>query len=133
MLCVRRMQLSELPNLSAAVVVESAPLWVVWDMVNAGQYDLAVVVRANGAVWGVVRRDAIQRLAARVPEAPVKMVPMRRALEISSATALHDALALLGDDDIEALLLERPGTQTYSVLLRDQLEQAMEPMALAVG
>ncbi len=120
------MQLAQLANLSAAVVVESAPLWVVWDMVNAGNYDLVVVVRGNGAVCGVVRRGVIERLAPRLPEAPVKMVPMRRALTVASTTALRDALTLLGDDDVEALLLERPDSQTFSVLLRDELERALE-------
>lgn len=131
MLWRTRMELHELPNQSAAVVVESAPLWVVWDMVTAGRYDLVVVVQENGALRGVVPKDAVERLAARVPEAPIKMVPMQRALVVSAVTPLPDALALLGRDDVGALLLERPGSREFTALTRNELAEP-ERQALAV-
>lgn len=131
MLVCTRMELHELPRQSAAVVVESAPLWVVWDMVTAGRYDLVVVVQENGVVRGVVPRDAVERLATRVPEAPVKMVPMQRALVVSAMTPLPDALALLGRDDIGALLLERPGSREFTALTLNELPEP-EQHAIAV-
>lgn len=133
MLCASRMELPDLPNHSSTTVVDSAPLWVVCDMLNAGGYELAVVVNAAGAVRGVVPRDVVERLSARVPEAPMKMVPMRRALVISSETSMRDAVALLSNDDVEALLLERSGARGFTALVRDDLPAASEPeRAIAV-
>lgn len=133
MLCGRRMELPDLPNHSATTVVDSAPLWVVCDMLRAGGYELAVVVNDVGAVRGVVPRDAVERLSARVPEAPMKMVPMRRALVISSETTMRDAISLLSNDDVEALLLERSGARGFTALVRDDLPATEpEPRAIAV-
>lgn len=104
---------------SAAVVVESAPLWVVADMVQAGQYDVVLVLNENQNVLGLVRSDAVLRLSPRLPEAPVRMLPLQRVMEVDESMTLEEARALLEDEGLDALLIEKPMLQGWIVLLRD--------------
>lgn len=106
---------------AAAVVVESAPLWVVSDMVQAGLFEVVLVLNEDQSVMGLVRRDAVLRLAPRLPEAPVRMLPMQRVLEVPEGITMTDARVLLGDESIDALLIEKSVLQGWSVLLRETL------------
>ncbi len=103
---------------SAAVVVESAPLWVVADMLQAGRFEVVLVLNEDQTVLGLVRRDAVMRLAPRLPEAPVRMLPMQRVVEVAESTSLPEARAVLNDETIDALLIEKSMLQGWSVLLR---------------
>ena len=106
---------------SAAVVVESAPLWVVADMVQAGRYDVVLVLNEDQAVLGLVRSDAVLRLSPRLPEAPVRMLPLQRVVEVKDTMTLQDARRLLEDDSVDALLIEKPLMQGWIVLMRDDV------------
>jgi hypothetical protein len=112
---------------SAAVVVESAPLWVVADMVQAGRYDVVLVLDEAQAVMGLVRSDAVLRLSPRLPEAPVRMLPLQRVMEVKDTVTLSEARLLLEDDGLDALLIEKPMLQGWTVLLRDALLAESEP------
>jgi len=114
----------------AAVVVESAPLWVVSDMVQNGHYDVVIVMSEDDEVLGLLRRDAVLRLAPRLPEAPVRMLPLQRALEIEEATTLSQARALFDlDEEVQALLIEKPMMQGWTVLLRESVEELRREVA----
>lgn len=104
---------------TTAVVVESAPLWVVADMVQAGRYEVVLVLSESQSVLGLVRSDAVLRLSPRLPEAPVRMLPLQRALVVDSSISLSDAQLLLEDESVDALLIEKPLLQGWTVLLRD--------------
>jgi len=105
---------------SAAVVVESAPLWVVSDMVQAGRYDVVLVLNEDQAVLGLLRSDAVLRLSPRLPEAPVRMLPLQRVLEVKEEVTLEDARSLLRDDEnLDALLIEKPMLQGWVVVMRE--------------
>ena len=104
---------------SAAVVVESAPLWVVADMVQAGHYDVVLVINDAHAVLGLLRSDAVLRLSPRLPEAPVRMLPLQRVMEVQANVTLDEARLLLEDESLDALLIEKPMLQGWTVLLRD--------------
>ena len=104
---------------SAAVVVESAPLWVVADMVQAGQYEVVLVLNEDQTVLGLLRSDAVLRLSPRLPEAPVRMLPLQRVMEVKDSMTLEEARALLEDHTLDALLIETPLLQGWIVLLRD--------------
>lgn len=105
---------------SAAVVVESAPLWVVSDMVQAGHYDVVLVLNEDQAVLGLLRSDAVLRLSPRLPEAPVRMLPLQRVLEVKEEVSLEDARTLLRDDEnLDALLIEKPMLQGWVVVMRE--------------
>lgn len=106
---------------SAAVVVESAPLWVVADMVQAGRFDVVLVLNEDQTVLGLVRRDAVMRLSPRLPEAPVRMLPMQRVVEVPAAISLLDARELLEDETVDGLLIEKSVLQGWSVLLREDV------------
>ncbi len=104
---------------SAAVVVESAPLWVVADMVQAGQYEVVLVLNEDQEVLGMLRSDAVLRLSPRLPEAPVRMLPLQRVMEVRAGLTLREAQHLLRDETLDALLIEKPMLQGWIVMLRD--------------
>ena len=104
---------------SAAVVVESAPLWVVADMVQAGQYEVVLVLNEDQAVLGMLRCDAVLRLSPRLPEAPVRMLPLQRVVEVKASLSLWEARQILKDHTVDALLIEKPMLQGWIVMLRD--------------
>jgi hypothetical protein len=122
--------LSAHASTSAAVVVESAPLWVVADMVQAGHYDVVLVLSEDQQVLGLVRSDAVLRLAPRLPEAPVRMLPLQRVLEVSDSITLSHARDLLADD-VDALLIEKPLLQGWVVLLRDSVLDEQPQLSVA--
>ncbi len=106
---------------SAAVVVESAPLWVVADMVQAGQYDVILVLNEDQVVLGLLRSDAVLRLSPRLPQAPVRMLPLQRVMEVKDTVTMDEARLLLEDESLDALLIEKPMLQGWIVVLRDSV------------
>jgi hypothetical protein len=126
------MLLSSSTSTSAAVVVESAPLWVVADMVHAGHYDVVLVLNENQTVLGLLRADAVLRLSPRLPEAPVRMLPLQRVIEVKETVTLAEARELLSEPDVEALLIEKPLLQGWTVLLRDAV-MADDELQLSVA
>lgn len=112
---------------SAAVVVESAPLWVVADMVQAGRYDVVLVLAEDQTVLGLVRSDAVLRLSPRLPEAPVRMLPLQRVVEVHESISLTEAREILTTQDVDALLIEKPMLQGWIVLLRDSVLTETQP------
>ena len=104
---------------TAAVVVESAPLWVVADMVQAGRYAVVLVLSESQSVLGLLRSDAVLRLSPRLPEAPVRMLPLQRVLVVDPSISVPDARLLLQDESLDALLIEKPLLQGWTVMLRD--------------
>lgn len=98
-------------------------------MVQAGRYDVVLVLNEDQTVLGLVRTDAVLRLAPRLPEAPVRMLPLQRVLEVKDSTTLSEAQALL-DGEVDALLVQKPGLEGWTVLMRDDLV-AQEPVALS--
>jgi hypothetical protein len=115
---------------STAVVVESAPLWVVADMVQAGHYEVVLVLNEDQAVLGLLRSDAVLRLSPRLPEAPVRMLPLRRVMEVKASISIPEAQALLRDETVDALLIEKPMLQGWMVMLRDSVLGAQGPEEL---
>ena len=111
----------------AAVVVDSAPLWVVADMVQAGSYEVVLVLSEDQTVMGLVRSDAVLRLSPRLPEAPVRMLPLQRVMEVKDTVTLGEAHLLLEDEGLDALLIEKPLLQGWTVLLRDAVLANREP------
>ncbi len=119
------------PSASAAVVVESAPLWVVADMVRAGNYDVVIVLADDQSVRGMVRSDAVLRLSPRLPEAPVRLLPLQSVVEVPATITLADAQALLSSGRFDALLVEKLGQEGWTVLLRDDVLLGGAPQALS--
>ena len=117
---------------SPAVVVESAPLWVVADMLQAGQYEVVLVLSEDQTVMGVLRSDAVLRLSPRLPEAPVRMLPLQRVIEVNKDVTLAEARDLLSlDESLDALLIEKPMLQGWVVMLRDAVMAADSPALVA--
>jgi hypothetical protein len=89
-------------------------------MVQAGRYDVVLVLNEDQAVLGLLRSDAVLRLSPRLPEAPVRMLPLQRVLEVKEEVTLEDARSLLRDDEnLDALLIEKPMLQGWVVVMRD--------------
>jgi hypothetical protein len=104
---------------TAAVVVESSPLWVVADMLNAGRFEVVLVLKEDQQVMGLVRPDAVLRLAPRLPEAPVRMLPLQRVVEVPRDATLEHARDVLTDASVDALLIEKSVLEGWRVVLRD--------------
>lgn len=100
---------------NATTVVDSAPLWVVADMVKAGSFEVVLVVTEDQHLLGMLRADAILRLAPRLPEAPVRLLPLQKVAQIE---AWHQATNALSDGEVEAVALGIGGF--WSVMLREQ-------------
>ena len=117
---------------SVAVVVESAPLWVVADMVQAGRYDVVLVLSEDQTVMGLLRSDAVLRLSPRLPEAPVRMLPLQRVIEVKEHVTQDEARELLAlDESVDGLLIEKPLMQGWVVMLRDAVMAADSPAMVA--
>lgn len=101
---------------NATTVVESAPLWVVADMVKAGGFDVVLVVSEDQQLLGMLRSDAVLRLAPRLPEAPVRLLPLQKVAQIDAWA--HAGQALAADAEVEGVALGIGGF--WSVLLREQ-------------
>lgn len=112
------------PASSAAVVVETAPLWVVADMVEAGRFEVVLVMSEAESVLGLLRRDAVLRLAPRLPEAPVRMLPLQKVIEVTSSISPDEAQVLFGDGSIDGLVVERQGPTQCSVVTREDFLSA---------
>lgn len=104
---------------AVVVVVESSPLWVVADMLNAGRFDVVLVLKEDQQVMGLVRCDAVLRLAPRLPEAPVRMLPLQRVVEVPRDATLEHARGVLTDVTVDALLIEKSVLEGWRVVLRD--------------
>ena len=73
------------------------------------------------------------RLSPRLPEAPVRMLPLQRVMEVKESLSLREARELLQDDEgVDALLIEKPMLQGWIVLLRDAVLQDAVPPAAAL-
>ena len=106
-------------DVEAAVVVESSPLWVVADMLNSGRFEVVLVLKEDQQVLGLVRRDAVLRLAPRLPEVPVRMLPLQRVVEVPHDATMEHARGVLEDTSVDALLIEKSVLEGWRVVLRD--------------
>jgi hypothetical protein len=128
------MSVNELPSVPLAAVVDSAPLWVVADMIEAGQYAAVLVLRGEDAVRGLVMAGTVKRLAARLPEAPVRMVPMAPVLEVASATPVAIARLRLDSGACEALVFTSPDGRGWRAVWREHLSvDAPQPAIAALS
>ena len=109
---------------SAAVVVDTAPLRVVADMVRAGSFEVVLVLDASQAVLGLLRADAVLRLASRLPEAPVRLLPLQKVVTVRQNITPAEASRLLRDEAVNALLVEKPLLRGWSVMTREGLQAA---------
>lgn len=116
------MTFAESATAPAAVVVDTAPLRVVADMVRAGGFEVVLVLDASQAVLGLLRADAVLRLASRLPEAPVRLLPLQKVLTVRDGITPDEVTLLLRDEAINALLVEKPLLQGWSVLTREALQ-----------
>ncbi|PZR12023.1 MAG: hypothetical protein DI536_17030 [Archangium gephyra] len=97
-------------------------------MVQAGHFEVVLVLNEDQSVLGLVRRDAVLRLAPRLPEAPVRMLPMQRVTEVEPTITLAEARVVLADETFDALLIEKSVLQGWSVLLRENVLGGDEPV-----
>lgn len=102
----------------AAVVTETAPLRAVAAMMEAGQYEAVVVLTEQKEVLGVVLRDAVLRLSPRLPEAPVRMLPLSKTAAVAPGMPIELAESMMEDGQFDAVVLDHTNDQRWSVLLR---------------
>ena len=113
--------IAEPTQTSAAVVVDTAPLKAVAEMVRAGDYTVVLVVDAKQNVLGLVRSDAVLRLAVRLADAPVRLLPLQKVITVKAGITAFEAKVLLQDEDVNALLIEKPLMRGWTVLTREEV------------
>ncbi|MFO0599586.1 MAG: hypothetical protein U0228_30045 [Myxococcaceae bacterium] len=64
----------------AIAAIETMPLWVLDDILRHGRHDAALVVGAKGEVFGLVRQVTVSEWSEKMPEAPLKVLPLERAV-----------------------------------------------------
>jgi hypothetical protein len=67
----------------------------------------------------LVRADAVLRMADRIPDAPVGMLPTQLAVTVKQTMNLVDAMRAVSTPDVGGLAVEHHGT--WTVVTRDQL------------
>jgi hypothetical protein len=102
----------------AAVVNETAPLRAVAAMMEAGDYEAVIVLTESNEMLGVLLRDAVMRLSPRLPEAPVRMLPLQKAASVAPGMPIELAETMISEGGYEAVILDRQNEQSWSVLLR---------------
>ncbi len=112
------------------MVTETTPLRVVANMVRGGALDVVMMCETEGRLRGVVRGDSVLRLATRIPEAPVGLLPIQSVIEVTPFTPLLDALRMMSNEAIAGLAL--PNGASWSVVLRDGLapltDESLKPI-----
>lgn len=124
-------EVRDLPRQKTAQVLESTPLRVVADMVRAGSLSFVVVMVPGEPLRGAVRGDAILRVVARSPDAPVGLLPQLGVVQVVPNTRLVDAVRLASQPNVGVLLsIEESG---WWVVSRDELLSfdSWEPLRLA--
>lgn len=113
-------QLRDVPVVASAVVNETTPLRVVADMVRGGGLEVVLMEDLEGGgLRGVVPGDSVLRMAARIPEAPLRLMPTQYVMEVPPLLTLLDALELVSAPDVAALAL--PAEHGWTVVLREGL------------
>ncbi|MFT3709785.1 MAG: hypothetical protein QM817_19320 [Archangium sp.] len=100
------------------MVTETAPLRAVAAMMEAGEYQAVIVITEEKEMLGVLLRDAVMRLSPRLPEAPVRMLPLQKAATVAPGMPIELAESMIEDGEFEAVVLDRQSDQSWSVLLR---------------
>ncbi|MEW5738591.1 MAG: hypothetical protein AB1938_06670 [Myxococcota bacterium] len=112
-------EVRDLPRQKTAQVLESTPLRVVADMVRAGNLSFVVVMVPGEPLRGVVRGDAVLRVVARSPDAPVGLLPRMGVVQVLGNTRLVDAVRLASQPNVGVLLsIEESG---WWIVSRDEL------------
>jgi hypothetical protein len=113
-------QLRDVPGAPCAVVNETTPLRVVADMVRGGGLEVVLMEDLEGGgLRGVVPGDSVLRMAARIPDAPLRLLPTQYVMEVPPLLTLLDALELISKPDVAALA--QPGENGWNVVLREGL------------
>jgi hypothetical protein len=124
-------EVRDLPRQKTAQVLESTPLRVVAEMVRSGQLNFVVVMVPGEPLRAVVRGDAVLRVAARSPDAPVGLLPRMGVVQVLPGTPLVDAVRLASQPNVGALLcIEESG---WWLVSRDALMacDSWEPLQVA--
>jgi hypothetical protein len=123
-------EVRDIPEAVSAMVAETTPLRVVANMVRGGALDVVLMRETEGRLRGVVRGDSVLRLAARIPEAPVGLLPIQCVIEVTPFTPLLEALRLVSNEDIAGLAL--PNGTSWRVVLREGLapltDESLKPI-----
>lgn len=107
---------------SAVAVSDSTPLWVLDDMLKHGRHQLALVLTDTGRVLGLLRREVVLRFAERLPEVPVRLLPVEKVYRFSPAAEEAELQRALSDEEIVAFAEQH--AREWKITLRENVEGA---------
>lgn len=114
---------------SAVAVSDSTPLWVLDDILEHGRHQLALVLTDTGQVLGLLRREVVIRFAARLPEVPVRLLPVEKVYRFSPTAEEAELKRALSDEQIVAFAEQH--AREWKITLREKLEGVSPPNAVA--
>ena len=86
-------------------------------MLEAGEYGAVVVIGTEGQqVLGALMRDAVMRLSPRLPEAPVRLLPLQRVGSMATLDR-QSAETMLDQGELGLVVIGEETESCWSVLL----------------
>lgn len=104
---------------TALAVSDSTPLWVLDDILKHGRHQLALLTD-TGQVLGLLRREVVVRFAERLPEVPVRLLPVEKVYRFSSDAEEAELQRAMSDDQIVAFAEQH--SREWKITLREKLE-----------
>lgn len=102
---------------SAVAVSDSTPLWVLYDILKHGRHHLALVLTDTGRVLGLLRREVVLRFADRLPEVPVRLLPVEKVYRLAPGAEEAELERALGDEQIVAFAEQH--AREWKITLRE--------------
>jgi len=116
-------QVQDVPMHSVLPLPEETPLaHALAQCLSLGPVHIAVKSGWDEII-GVVPCDTLKRLAARVPEVPLKLVPLEQVRCVPATERLSETVRNLADSDVRILLVETEDRVLLGALSRDELSE----------
>ncbi|MFT3713912.1 MAG: hypothetical protein QM817_40140 [Archangium sp.] len=106
---------------SAIAVSDSTPLWVLDDILKHSSHQYALVLTETGHVLGMLRREVVTRFAERLPEVPVRLLPVEKVFRFSPDSEAAEFQRAMSDEEVVAFAEQH--AREWKITLRENLKR----------
>lgn len=106
---------------SAIAVSDSTPLWVLDDILKHSSHQFALVLTETGQVLGLLRREVVLRFADRLPEVPVRLLPVEKVFRFSPDSEAGELQRAMSDAEVVAFAEQH--AHEWKITLRENLKR----------
>jgi hypothetical protein len=107
---------------SAIAVSDSTPLWVLDDILKHGRHQFALVLTDTGQVLGMLRREVVIRFADRLPEVPVRLLPVEKVYRFSPTAEAAEFERAMSDAEVVAFAEQHAAE--WKITLRENVSRS---------